>query len=53
VDLFLAALNTCEAIAVPEEQDVERVTGLGVAADRVQLGASAEALVAQVFGDER
>lgn len=53
VDLFLAALITCEAIAVPEEQDVERVTGLGVAAERVQLGSSAEALVAHVFGDER
>ena len=49
-DLFVAGLHTCAAVAVPTCEDVPLLTGLGVAEDRVHVGAAATDLVERVLG---
>lgn len=51
VDLFLAGLQTCRSISVPAEEDVAYLRELGIPARQIEVGASADELVARVFAD--
>lgn len=53
VDLFVAGMHTCEVIAVPSEDDLPFVTGLGVAASKLSVGASAADLLEHVAAPPR
>lgn len=45
IDLMVASLHTCAAVAVPEERDVQRVCDLGVAAAKLRVGDAPEDLL--------
>jgi hypothetical protein len=49
VDLLIAGLQTCASILVPDEGDVAFILGLGISAQQIAVGATAEDLVARVF----
>lgn len=53
VDLFVAGLQTCAAIMVPNESDVAFVKDLGVAAKQIEIGTTPADLVARVCASSR
>ena len=50
-DLFIAGFHGCVSISVPTEEDMSMVADLGVARKQIEIGASAEDLIARVFAD--
>ncbi|MCK5942545.1 MAG: hypothetical protein KAI24_11280, partial [Planctomycetes bacterium] len=51
IDLLVAGLLGCAAVAVHEHDDVRFVTDLGVPEERVSVGATAERLAEHVLGE--
>ncbi len=49
VDLFIAGLATCASISVSDEQQIPFVTSLGIPPDLIEVGATAEQMVARVL----
>jgi hypothetical protein len=52
VDLYYAGLVTTRAILVPTSEDVQYLEGLGLASQKIEVGATAEQLLARVLSPD-